>query len=634
MNLKTFKRRPSPTTRPQTAAHAAPDREKDDVILDVQNLSIAYDTDDGQFLAVDNVSFTIRRGETFGLAGESGSGKSTIANAVLGLLAGGEITAGHILFEGTDVSTLSGEDLRRFRWKSVAMVFQSAMNALNPVMTIGDQITDVFTTHTDLSRGEGKAKARELLTLVGIDPSRISAYPHQLSGGMRQRAVIATALALNPPLLIMDEPTTALDVVVQQEIIQEIQELQEKLGFAILFITHDLSLMVEVTQNLGVMRKGRLLELGPSHEVYRDPQHPYTKQLIAAFPPVSRTSPPAAREPEADSNRADREAVISVRGLYKTFRQGGLLSRTENVAVRAVNFDLHKGEILALVGESGSGKSTIARILARLETPSAGSILLEGTDVLATEPKRASRRYRGAVQMVFQDPFGSLNPSHRVRHFLERAVIIHSGRKPREEIDALLSDLLTSVELDPDFLDRYPHELSGGQRQRVSLARALAVEPRVILADEPTSMLDVSVRMGVLQLMKKLRDERGISILYITHDLASARFIADNTIVMLRGSFVEGGASGAVMDNPVHPYTKLLVSAAPDPERTNRYEKNERAQARATIADLIANRTPAAKVKAVQATTADIGRTQISADHWVATSDLSATTPTAPGATK
>jgi len=594
-----------------------------DVILDVQNVSIAYDTDNGPFLAVDDVSFTIRRGETFGLAGESGSGKSTIANAVLGLLAGGEITSGRILFEGTDVSTLAGEELRNFRWKSVAMVFQSAMNALNPVMTIGDQIVDVFTTHTDLSRREAKVKAAELLTLVGIDPKRVSAFPHQLSGGMRQRAVIATALALNPALLIMDEPTTALDVVVQQEIIQEIQDLQEKLGFAILFITHDLSLMVEVTQKLGVMRKGELLEMGPSHEVYRNPQHPYTKQLIAAFPPVSRTTAP--RGGSADSStKTESEAVISVRGLYKAFRQGGPFSRTENVAVNDVNFDLHKGEILALVGESGSGKSTVARILARLETPSAGSILLEGTDVLQTEPKRASRRYRGAVQMVFQDPFGSLNPSHRIRHFLERAVTIHSGRKSRADMDAILAELLTSVELDETFLDRYPHELSGGQRQRISLARALAAEPRVILADEPTSMLDVSVRMGVLQLMKKLRDNRGISILYITHDLASARFIADNTIVMLRGSFVEGGASAAVMDDPVHPYTQLLVSAAPDPERTSRYEKDERAKTRATISDLIANRTPTAWVKAVR-TSADLDRTQISADHWVATSDLSAT---------
>ncbi|MGJ4845239.1 dipeptide ABC transporter ATP-binding protein [Leifsonia sp. Le1] len=602
----------------------------DGVILDVQNLSIAYDTDDGQFLAVDDVSFTIGRGETFGLAGESGSGKSTIANAILGLLAGGRVTSGRILFEGTDVSTLTGENLRNFRWKSVSMVFQSAMNALNPVMTIGDQIVDVFTTHTDLSRSQAKAKARELLTLVGIDQSRINAFPHQLSGGMRQRAVIATALALNPALLIMDEPTTALDVVVQQEIIQEIQDLQEKLGFAILFITHDLSLMVEVTKNLGVMRTGRLLEIGPSRTVYRDPQHPYTQQLIAAFPPVSRGTAERnpARRPESGD---DRDVVISVRGLSKSFHQGGLFSRSENVAVNDVNFDLHTGEILALVGESGSGKSTVARMLARLESPSAGSILLDGTDILQSEPKRASRRYRGAVQMVFQDPFGSLNPSHRIRHFLERAVLIHSGRKPRKDMDALLADLMTSVELDPAFLDRYPHELSGGQRQRVSLARALAAEPQVILADEPTSMLDVSVRMGVLQLMKKLRDERGISILYITHDLASARFIADTTIVMLRGSFVEGGASGVVMDNPIHPYTQLLVSAAPDPERTTRYEKDERAQTRATIAELIANRTPTAWVKAVK-TSPDLDRTRISADHWVATSDLPATQTTS-GAT-
>ena len=604
----------SAATIPVLAGAGAPARtapEQTDIVLDVRNLSIAYDSQSGPVLAVEDVSFTVHKGETFGLAGESGSGKSTIANAILQLLSGnGRIVAGSITCDGVDISSLRGESLRTFRWNTVAMVFQSAMNSLNPVMTIGDQIIDVFTTHRKMSRSRARQRAEQLLERVGIDRDRIDAYPHQLSGGMRQRAVIAIAVALEPPLLIMDEPTTALDVVIQQEIINEIKELQRQQNFALLFITHDLSLMVEISQRLGIMRNGRLLESGDAKAIYANPQHDYTRQLIQAFPPVTSRRhrvDPAGHPPDGDAagspipdaepgparagNAGDSEVVVSISGLTKVFRQGGLFSRQSNVAVDHVDLELRAGEITALVGESGSGKSTIARILARLEQPTSGRIVVAGIDVLAAEPKRASRRYRKTVQMVFQDPFGSLNPTKRVRHFLDRPLAIYSPELSAQQRDTAAAELLVSVELDPGMLDRYPHELSGGQRQRIAVARALAADPSVIVADEPTSMLDVSVRMGVLKLLQRLRDQRGICVLYITHDLASARFVADNTIVMLRGSLVEGGPSDHVMDAPGHPYTKLLVSAAPDPTRTEGFDKQRRLDARAEIRGITERRS-------------------------------------------
>ena len=627
---------PVTTTGAEAGAPAPTASEPSDIVLDVRNLSIAYDSQSGPVLAVEDVSFTVHKGETFGLAGESGSGKSTIANAILQLLSGnGRIVAGSITCDGVDIASLHGESLRTFRWNTVAMVFQSAMNSLNPVMSVGDQIIDVFTTHRKMSRSAARQRAQELLDRVGIDRDRIDAYPHQLSGGMRQRAVIAIAIALEPPLLIMDEPTTALDVVIQQEIINEIKELQRQQNFALLFITHDLSLMVEISQRLGIMRHGRLLESGDAHAIYANPQHDYTRQLIQAFPPVtSKRHPMAPGEPTATGdltgtaipgaglepapagNLRDSDVVVSISALTKVFRQGGFLSRRSNVAVDHVDLELRAGEITALVGESGSGKSTIARMLARLEQPTSGRIVVAGMDVLASEPKRATRRYRKTVQMVFQDPFGSLNPTKRVRHFLDRPLAIYSPELSAQQRNTAAGELLASVELDPDMLDRYPHELSGGQRQRIAVARALAADPRVIVADEPTSMLDVSVRMGVLKLLQKLRDQRGISMLYITHDLASARFVADTTMVMLRGSLVEGGPSDDVMDDPHHPYTKLLVSAAPDPTRTEAFDKQLRLDSRAEIRGITERRSN--------------GRDRlllhyITTDHWISVDGMEET---------
>ncbi|MDQ0576642.1 dipeptide ABC transporter ATP-binding protein [Agromyces albus] len=559
-------------------------------LLEISGVRIEYQTDAAPFVAADDVTFTIHEGEIFGLAGESGSGKSTIANAILGLLGdAGSVTAGSITFKGRDVLALEGEALRTFRWREIAMVFQSAMNSLNPVMTIGDQIIDVFTTHERMPQKAARAKALELLELVGIPGDRISNFPHQLSGGMRQRAVIATALALRPSLLIMDEPTTALDVVVQRDIMERIVELQAELGFSVLFITHDIALMVELAHRMAVMRHGRIVEQGAARRLYEQPEHAYTLELIEAFPPISSGRASVLARPADDAGivgaaqATTNDVVLAVRGLTKEFHQGGAFRRTTVRAVDEVTFDIHRGEIAALVGESGSGKSTIARVIARLESADAGSVELNGIDVLRTEKRRASAAYRSDVQMVFQDPFGSLNPVHPVAHFLARPLSIHgkaTGKRAR--LDAM-RELMHSVGLSEQLLWSYPHQLSGGQRQRIAIARALAVEPQVILADEPTSMLDVSVRLGVLKLLDGLRRDRGISILYITHDLTSARVIADTTMVMYRGRIVERGPSVELMAAPEHPYTRLLISAVPDPLRVERPNRAARAELRAQI---------------------------------------------------
>ena len=423
------------------------------------------------------------------------------------------------------------------------------MNALNPVMTIGEQIADVLTTHDGLRRRTARERAAELLESVGISSDRLRAYPHQLSGGQRQRVVIAMVLALRPRLLVLDEPTTALDVVVQREIMELVLDLKARLSFSVLLITHDLSLMAGVCDRIGVMEAGRLVEEGPARRILTSPAHPATQALVSGLLPR-----PGRRK------KTLAEPILEVEGLRKDFPVGGLLSRRTIRALDGVDLTLHRGEILALVGRTGSGKSTLARVIARLETPTAGRLLLEGRDVLAEEPRRASRSYRRRVQMVFQDPFASLNPAHTVGHALGRALAVHRGTTEPGRGSA---ELLDAVGLEPELLGARPHELSGGQRQRVAIARALACEPEVLVADEPTSMLDAPLRAGVLDLLLRLRRERDLSILYITHDLASARYLADTTAVLQAGRLVETGPTAELMEHPVHPCTRLLLSAIP-----------------------------------------------------------------------
>jgi oligopeptide/dipeptide ABC transporter ATP-binding protein len=536
-------------------------------VLTVNELTVEYPTDKGPVIAVDNVSFEIQAGEVLGLAGESGSGKSTIGQAILQILQPpGRVSRGEICFEGNNVLVLGAFGLRQFRWRNGSMVFQSAMNALNPVLSVGEQIADTLQAHGAVSREEVRRRSEELLDLVDIDRKNIDAFPHQLSGGMRQRVVIAIALALKPRLVIMDEPTTALDVVVQKEILRRVKTLQKELGFSILFISHDLPLMLAFADRVGILYKGKLVDLAAPATLDDEERHPYTRKLMRSFPSITGPRSVLARVETAGEASEKKAPLLSVRGLEKSYKTsgGGLRTRRRKV-LREVSFDLAPGEIVALVGESGCGKSTIARQLMRLEQPDAGTILFEGEDILAREPRRASLAYRGRVQVVFQDPFGSLNPVHTVAHHLIRPLLRHK-RVPREKARERALELLSLVGLEParDFIDRHPFTLSGGQRQRVAIARALAVEPRLILADEPTSMLDVSIRLEVLSLFRRLARDLGITVLFITHDLASARNLADRILVLYAGTVVEEGNAEEVVRAPRHPYTKLLLSSLID----------------------------------------------------------------------
>ena len=546
-------RPPTPAAEPDSGNRAVPEP-----VLRIEDLSVEYDAGDrssggGCVIGVDRFSLAVGRDEVMGLAGPSGCCKTTVAAAIMRLLGpAARITSGRVLVGGRDVLTLEAGELRRLRWREIAIVPQAAMNALNPVMTIGEQIADVLTTHDGLRRRTARERAAELLESVGIPSGRLRAYPHQLSGGQRQRVVIAMALALRPRLLVLDEPTTALDVVVQREIMELVLDLKARLSFSVLLITHDLFLMAGVCDRIGVMEAGRLVEEGPARRILTSPAHPATQALVSGLLPR-----PGRRK------KTLAEPILEVEGLRKDFPVGGLLSRRTIRALDGVDLTLHRGEILALVGRTGSGKSTLARVIARLEAPASGRLLLEGRDVLAEEPRRASRSYRRRVQMVFQDPFASLNPAHTVGHTLGRALAVHRGAVDRADIAAEAAELLDAVGLEPELLGARPHELSGGQRQRVAIARALARDPEVLVADEPTSMLDAPLRAGILDLLLRLRRERDLSILYITHDLASARYLADTTAVLQAGRLVETGPTAELMEHPVHPCTRLLLSAIP-----------------------------------------------------------------------
>ena len=546
-------RSPAPAAEPDSGNGAVPEP-----VLRIEDLSVEYDAGDrpgggGRVIGVDRFSLAVGRDEVMGLAGPSGCGKTTVAAAIMRLLGpAARITSGRVLVGGRDVLTLEAGELRRLRWREIAIVPQAAMNALNPVMTIGEQIADVLTTHDGLRRRTACERAAELLESVGIPSGRLRSYPHQLSGGQRQRVVIAMALALRPHLLVLDEPTTALDVVVQREIMELVLDLKARLSFSVLLITHDLFLMAGVCDRIGVMEAGRLVEEGPARRILTSPAHPATQALVSGLPPR-----PGRRK------KTSAEPILEVEGLRKDFPAGGLLSRRTIRALDGVDLTLHRGEILALVGRTGSGKSTLARVIARLEAPASGRLLLEGRDVLAEEPRRASRSYRRRVQMVFQDPFASLNPAHTVGHALGRALTVHRSAFDRADIAAEAAELLDAVGLEPELLGARPHELSGGQRQRVAIARALACEPEVLVADEPTSMLDAPLCAGILDLLLRLRRERDLSILYITHDLASARYLADTTAVLQAGRLVETGLTAELMEHPTHPCTRLLLSAIP-----------------------------------------------------------------------
>ena len=532
-------------------------------LISVNDLSVEYITDTASIQAVRNVSFEINEGEIFGLVGESGSGKSTIVQAMMRILPPPAlISKGKVLINNEDIMAASESDIINFRWKKISIVMQSALNALNPVLSIREQIHDVLEIHKGLFGKKADERAKELLSLVDIDYDRLDSYPHQLSGGMKQRMVIAIALAIMPPIIIMDEPTTALDVIVERGIISKVIDLRKKLGFTILFITHDLNLLLEFADRLAIMKNGEIVELDKVKNIQKGGKHPYTNKLIGSIPSASGVRQKGLIS-KPDSLNFSKDPILEVLNLKKVFQSPGIFNKNELVAVNGVSFKVLKGEIVGLVGESGSGKSTIAKLVTRLIRPSDGSIFLNGKNKKVTESRKVPLEYRKAVQMVFQDPFGSLNSIHTVYHHLARPLFRHELKNDREMFTYIV-DLLERVGLCPGekFAEKFPHEMSGGERQRVAIARALSLDPEIIVADEPTSMLDVSIRMDVLEIFAKMRKEHNLTVLFITHDLASARYLADRIIVLKNGSIVEENTSEELIQNPRENYTKQLVKAA------------------------------------------------------------------------
>ncbi|QJQ98877.1 ABC transporter ATP-binding protein [Halomonas sp. PGE1] len=524
-------------------------------LLSLRNLTIALPKGADRAYAVEDVSYDVKRGEILCVVGESGSGKSMAANAIMGLLPKGvRPVGGEALFDGQDLLTLTEKQHRQLRGLRIGMIFQEPMTALNPLMRVGAQISEVFEAHGMLSGRERQEKALALLIEVGIpQPEKaIRAYPFQLSGGQRQRVMIAMALALEPELLIADEPTTALDVTTQAQILELILDLQRRRGMAVMFITHDFGVVAEIANRVCVMRHGKIVELGDARPVLDNPQHDYTRALIEAIP---SDVIPEARGAETDT------PLLEVDSLNKVFRsRGGLFKPAREVhALRDVSFSLVKGETIGIVGESGSGKSTLGRCVVRLEHPDSGTMKLSGTDFMNLKGE-ALRRERHRVQMIFQDPYASLNPRHRVGYAIAQGPLANGV--PRAKAMAQADALLELVGLG-GTADRFPHEFSGGQRQRIGIARALALEPELIVADEAVSALDVSIQAQILELLEELKQKLSLSLLFITHDLRVAAQICDRIIVMQHGRIVEQGPARDVFLAPREAYTRQLLEAIP-----------------------------------------------------------------------
>lgn len=533
----------------------------DTPLLSLQDVTIALPKGADRAYAVENLSYDVERGEILCVVGESGSGKSMAANAVMGLLPKGvRPVGGKAIFAEQDLLNITEKQHRELRGLRIGMIFQEPMTALNPLMRVGAQISEVFEAHGQLNSTERSARALELLKEVGLpDPEKaIRAYPFQLSGGQRQRVMIAMALALEPELLIADEPTTALDVTTQAQILDLIIDLQQRRGMAVMFITHDFGVVAEIATRVCVMRHGKIVELGEAKEVLSNPQHEYTRALIEAIP---SDIVPEARGAETDT------LLLEVISLNKVFRsKGGLFKPAREVrALDDVSFSLVKGETIGIVGESGSGKSTLGRCIVRLETPDSGTMSLSGTDFMQLKGE-SLRRERKRVQMIFQDPYASLNPRTRVGMAIAQGPIANGVSKQKALAQA--NDLLELVGLD-NTADRFPHEFSGGQRQRIGIARALALEPELIVADEAVSALDVSIQAQILELLEDLKQKLSLSLLFITHDLRVAAQICDRIIVMQHGRIVEQGAARDVFLAPREAYTRQLLDAIPGrPEAT------------------------------------------------------------------
>ncbi len=541
---------------PKSGAVTAPDP-----VLRVEGLSVSVRTEGGLKPLVQDLSFSLAKGETLAIAGESGSGKSITSLAIMGLLPppAVRVTGGRVMLGATDLTALPEAALRPIRGDRIAMIFQEPMTSLNPVMTVGAQLTEAIRAHETVSRAEAAKRAVEALKAVRLsEPDRrMRQYPHELSGGMRQRVMIAMALALRPEVLIADEPTTALDVTVQREVLDLLRDLQRDLGTAIILITHDMGVVAEMADRVIVMKAGRQVETATTADIFAAPQAGYTRALLAAVPRMGQTAP----RPPVTADPIARLTDVVVRYPLR----GGLLGGvTQNVhAVEHVSFDIRKGETFALVGESGCGKSTIAKALVGL-APHTGSIQIAGQALNGLDPHDL-KALRRRVQMVFQDPMAALNPRMKVGDLIAEPLLIHAIGTPADRA-AKAADLMQKVGLEPDQLSRYPHEFSGGQRQRICIARALALQPDLIIADESVSALDVSVQARVLDLLRALQTEFHMSYLFISHDMAVVDSISDRVGVMYLGQIVELGTRAQIFGNPQHAYTRRLIEAVPQPD--------------------------------------------------------------------
>ncbi|MBP2242478.1 peptide/nickel transport system ATP-binding protein [Cytobacillus eiseniae] len=610
-----------------------------ETLLKVNNLHVSFSTYAGKVQAVRGVNLYLKKGETLAIVGESGSGKSVTSKSIMRLLPSNsaQIEDGEILFEGRDLANLPEREMEKIRGSEISMIFQDPMTALNPTMTIGNQIIESLLIHQKLNKTQALQKAIELLKLVGIPnaETRVKQFPHQFSGGMRQRVVIAIALACNPKVLIADEPTTALDVTIQAQILDLMKDIQKKMGTSIIIITHDLGVVANIADRVAVMYAGKIVETGTVEEVFYNPQHPYTWGLLGSMPnmetkedliaipgsPPDLINPPKGdpfaernefalkvdylREPpmfkltethyaatwllhgkapkierplKLDKKRltvtkpvqkdaieitVPNEPLIEVKNLKKYFNIG------KNELLRAVDnltFDIYKGETLGLVGESGCGKSTTGRTLMKLYEATEGEVLFQKEAVHGKKNSSELKQFNRKVQMIFQDPYASLNPRKTVADIIAEGIDIHGLAKTKEDRRQRVYELLETVGLNRDHANRYPHEFSGGQRQRIGIARALAVEPEFIIADEPISALDVSIQAQVVNLMKKLQKERGLTYLFIAHDLSMIKHISDRVGVMYLGSMVELASSDDLYNEPLHPYTQALLSAVPVPD--------------------------------------------------------------------
>ncbi|MGO4537421.1 ABC transporter ATP-binding protein [Paenibacillus sp. 2TAB19] len=535
-----------------------------DTLLQVKDLSVSFFAHEREVEAVRRVSFELRKGETLGIVGESGSGKSVTARSIMRLLPSppAMVKNGEILFQGQNLAFKTDKEMEEIRGRDIGMIFQDPMSSLNPTMRIGKQIEESLVKHRKLNKAEAKAEAIAMLRMVGIPNSetRYSQYPHEFSGGMRQRVMIAIALACRPSLLIADEPTTALDVTIQAQILNQMKDLQQKLGTSIILITHDLGVVAGMCDRVVVMKDGEIVETGTTEQIFESPQHPYTIKLLNALPRLDEK-----KKPKAVSSAVKREEgvpLLQVRSLRQHFDLGkGQLIK----AVNNISFDIHAGETLGLVGESGSGKSTTGRTILRLNEATGGEVLFRGIPLQQLN-RGEMKKIRSHMGMIFQDPYASLNPRLRIVDIIGEALDVHGIATSKSERLRRVEELLELVGLQASHAMRYPHEFSGGQRQRIGIARTLAVEPEFIVCDEPLSALDVSIQAQIVKLLEELQQRLGLTYLFIAHDLSMVKHISDRVAVMYKGKIVELAESEELYSNPLHDYTKSLLAAIPVPD--------------------------------------------------------------------